>query len=124
LEKIIKWGVIGSGGIARRRTISEGIIPATHARLTSVFDIDQDVNKDVAKEFDAAQTRSIEELLTSDIDAVYIASPVYKHLEHITLCAKSKKHVLCEKTFGLTIAEAEKIVRVSKEAVYSLQLVI
>ena len=116
MENIIKWGVIGSGGIARRRTIPEGIIPSTHARLISVFDIDQDVNEDVAKEFDAVQNQSIEELLSSDIDAVYIASPVDKHLEHVTLCAKSKKHILCEKPFGLSIAEAEKIVRVSKEA--------
>ena len=30
-DKIIRWGVIGSGGIARRRTIPEGIVPAENA---------------------------------------------------------------------------------------------
>jgi len=39
-----KWGVIGSGGIARRRTIPEGIIPAKNAELVAVFDIDSKVN--------------------------------------------------------------------------------
>ncbi len=29
----VKWGVCGSGGIARRRTIPEGIVPANNAEL-------------------------------------------------------------------------------------------
>jgi predicted dehydrogenase len=53
MEKQIKWGVIGSGGIARRRTIPEGIIPAENAKLVSVFDIDEKSNRTVAEEFDA-----------------------------------------------------------------------
>lgn len=115
MENKIKWGVIGSGGIARRRTIPEGIIPAEHAKLISVYDIDSEVNKSAAKEFDAQPALTIKELLNSGIDAVYIASPVNMHLEHVTLCAKSKKHVLCEKPLGLTFKEAEKIVKVSIE---------
>ena len=31
-----KWGVIGSAGIARRRTIPEGIVAANNAELVSV----------------------------------------------------------------------------------------
>ena len=31
MNKRIKWGVLGSGGIARRRTIPEGIVPAGNA---------------------------------------------------------------------------------------------
>ena len=46
--KYIKWGVIGSGGIARRRTIPEGILKAKNAGLVSVFDIDPEVNIAVA----------------------------------------------------------------------------
>ncbi|KKL05557.1 hypothetical protein LCGC14_2604830, partial [marine sediment metagenome] len=30
----IKWGVIGSGGIARRRTIPEGISKARNGKLS------------------------------------------------------------------------------------------
>ena len=33
MSKKIKWAVIGSGGIARRRTIPEGIVPAENAEL-------------------------------------------------------------------------------------------
>lgn len=119
MKRKIRWGVIGSGGIARRRTIPEGIIPAEHAKLISVYDIDPEVNKNVAKEFGAIPVRNIDDLLSSGIDAVYVASPVNMHLEHVIRCAKNKKHVFCEKPFGLTILEADKIVRTSiKENVY------
>ncbi len=49
----IKWGVIGSGGIARRRTIPEGITKSDQAELVSVYDINRKVNEEVAKEFHA-----------------------------------------------------------------------
>ena len=42
---MIKWGVIGAGGIARRRTIPEGIAKANNAELVAVMDIDEKVVK-------------------------------------------------------------------------------
>ena len=86
----INWGVIGSGGIARRRTIPEGITKAEQANLVSVFDIDTEVNNEVAQEFNAIASQSIEEFLKTEIDAVYIASPVNKHLEHVIHVQKRK----------------------------------
>ena len=111
----VKWGVIGSGGIARRRTIPEGIVPAEHAKLVAVYDINPEVNSAVAKEFHAHAANSIQDLLNSDIDAVYIASPANLHLEQAIACAKAKKHVLCEKPLGMTVAEAEKMIQICKE---------
>ncbi|MDD2474743.1 MAG: Gfo/Idh/MocA family oxidoreductase [Dysgonamonadaceae bacterium] len=116
MTKKIKWGVIGSGGIARRRTIPEGIMQSKNAELISVYDINSDVNKAVAKEFNATAAESIDALLNSDIDAVYIASPANMHIEHVKMCAAAKKHILCEKPLGLTVEEAEVIVKVCKEA--------
>ena len=119
MEKIIKWGVIGSGGIAQRRTIPEGIVQAEHAGLVAVYDINLEVNKAVAQKFNAKAVESIKELLDSDIDAVYIASPVNLHLEHAVACAKGKKHVFCEKPLGMTVDEAEAMIKVCRhEGVY------
>lgn len=115
MEKKVKWGVIGSGGIARRRTIPEGLTKAKNAELIAVYDINTEVNKAVAKEFGAVASERIEALLKSDIDAVYVASPVNLHVEHVTACAKAKKHVLCEKPLGLTVAEAEQMADVCKK---------
>jgi predicted dehydrogenase len=111
----VKWAVIGSGGIARRRTIPEGIVPAKNARLVSVYDIDARANNDIAKEFNASASKSLEDLLSSDIDAVYVASPANMHHDQVVACAGAKKHVLCEKPLGMTIEEAEKMIQVCKE---------
>lgn len=116
MEKKVKWGVIGSGGIARRRTIPEGIMQSDNAELVSVYDVNSDVNKAVAKEFNTKAAESIDELLSSGVDAVYIASPVNMHVEHVTLCAAAQKHILCEKPLGLNVEEAELIVKLCKEA--------
>ena len=54
---------MGSGGIARRRTIPEGIVAATNAELVSVYDINAKANEEVAKQFNASAAGSIDELL-------------------------------------------------------------
>ena len=115
----VKWGVIGSGGIAFRRTIPEGIINAGNAELISVYDINNRVNLKVAKEFNAKPAGTIKELLYEDIDAVYIASPPNSHFDQVKECAGSKKHILCEKPLGLSMEEAEEMIRIcEKEDVF------
>ena len=110
----IKWGVIGSGGIARRRTIPEGITKADNAELSVVFDIDPKVNAEVAREFGAAEAANIDALLDADIDAAYIATPAQFHREQVQACAIAGKHVLCEKPLGMTVAEAEEMIEMCK----------
>lgn len=111
----IKWGVIGSGGIARRRTIPEGIARARNGELSVVYDINAQVNTEVAKEFDTKEAESIETLLDADIDAVYIATPPCFHTDQVQSCAKAGKHVLCEKPLGMSVAEAEEMIAMCKQ---------
>lgn len=116
MAKTIQWGVIGSGGIARRRTIPEGIVPADNGDLKVVYDVASKANAEVANKFGATAARSIEEVLNSDIDAVYIATPTNLHCEQTKACAAAGKHVLCEKPLGLTVAEAEEAIEACKSA--------
>jgi predicted dehydrogenase len=111
----IKWGVIGSGGIARRRTIPEGIMNADHADLVAVYDINKEANEQVAGLFGAKAVASIQELIASEAEAIYIASPVINHFGHVIECARGKKHVLCEKPLGMTVAETEKMISECRE---------
>ena len=106
MNKIIRWGVIGSGGIAKRRTIPEGIVPAANAELVAAFDVNLTASAEVAKQFGARAAASIDELLLQDLDAVYIATPPNVHREQTLACARAGKHVLCEKPLALTVADA------------------
>jgi predicted dehydrogenase len=112
----VRWGVIGSGGIARRRTIPEGIVPAANAKLTAVFDVDTEANTAVAMEHNATAMPSFEELLASDAEAVYVATPAFLHCEQVMACAEAGKHVLCEKPLGMSNGEAEKMITACRNA--------
>lgn len=106
----IKWGVIGCGGIADRRTIP-GMMKAENAELVAVMDANLDAAKKVCEKYGAKYAfDKAEDLLALDeIQAVYIASPVFCHKEQCALAAKAKKHILLEKPMGLTVAEGEEI---------------
>lgn len=105
----IKWGVIGCGGIARRRTIPEGIVAASNAQLAAVYDVVQPVSESVAREFRAVSFPTLKSMLASDIEAVYVASPVDLHSKHAVEAARAGKHVLCEKPLGMTVREVKNM---------------
>ncbi len=115
MEKV-KWAVLGSCGIAKRRTIPEGIIAAENAELVAVYDLNTAANEALAKEFGAKAVGSEAELLATDADVVYIATPANLHYEQVRACAVAGKHVLCEKPLGMANDEAEKMIAICEEA--------
>ena len=96
MAKKIKWAVLGSAGIAQRRTIPEGIIPSDNGELAVVYDVNLEANSQVAKQFKEKAAGSKEELLKEDFDAVYIATPANLHHDQVLAFAKAKKHILCD----------------------------
>lgn len=59
---------------------------------------------------------SYEELALDDnIDLIYIASPHSHHYEHIKLCLKNGKNVLCEKAFTVNAVQAREVCALAKE---------
>ncbi len=106
----IKWGVIGCGGIAYRRTIP-GMMLSQNSELVAVMDTNLEAAENVKNEFGAKYAfGTCDELLSIDeIDAVYIASPVFCHKEQAMAAAKAGKHILLEKPMGLTVEESKEI---------------
>ena len=106
--KTIRWAVIGAGGIARRRTIPEGIVPAHNAELTAVYSPHS--GQEVAREFGVVAAETEAQLYNLAWDALYVASPVNCHLAQVVQAAKAGRHVLCEKPLALNVAEAQQMV--------------
>ena len=106
----IRWGVAGCGGIARRRTIPEGIVRAGNGRLAAVWDLDGTATREVASQFGARAADDLADLLRDDVDAVYIASPPAAHGVQAHACARAGKHVLCEKPLGMTVEDVESMI--------------
>ncbi len=111
----IKWGIIGCGGIAYRRTIP-GMMLCDNAELVAVMDTNLEIANKVKDEFNAkyAFDKAQDLLALDEIDAVYIATPVFCHKEQVFLTAKAKKHILLEKPMGLTVADSKEIANFCK----------
>ena len=109
----VKWGVIGAGGIADRRTIPEGITKAKNAALVAVMDVDETRAKEVSNKYKVKYYLKERDLLNDkEVDAVYIATPVHLHAEQTLLAAEAGKHVLCEKAMALTTEECQDMIDV------------
>jgi len=119
---MVNWGVIGCGGIARRRTIPEGIVPAKNSRLTAVMDANLTVAKEMAGDLYAkgvfasgkkVKSYDTEKELLSDpeINAIYIATPAYLHVKQAIEALRSGKNVLVEKPLSLTLSDCESVIK-------------
>lgn len=112
----IKWGVIGAGGIARRRTIPEVIQYAQNSVIKAVMDPNPQSLAEIQKEFNLeAAFTTLEEILKEDLDAVYIASPVFAHFEQAVQSLQAGKNVLCEKPLSLSIREGEEMAEIAEK---------
>lgn len=111
----IKWGVIGCGGIADRRTLP-GMMLAENAELIAVMDANKAAADACREKYNAKYAfDKMEDVLAIDeIQAVYIASPVFCHKEQAMAAADAGKDILIEKPVGLTAAEAEEIAEYCK----------
>jgi predicted dehydrogenase len=116
----VNFGVIGAGGIARRRTIP-GMLKAKNCRLVAVMDTVEPER--VADEFKVprAYRREADLLADPEVEAVYIASPVSCHARQIELAAEAGKHILCEKPLTLSLREARQAAAICRKRGVFLQ---
>ncbi|MBR5515096.1 MAG: Gfo/Idh/MocA family oxidoreductase [Clostridia bacterium] len=113
----IKWGVIGAGGIADRRTLP-GMMLADNAELVAVMEVNMELSEKLREKYNAkfAYDNYADLLANDEIEAVYIASPVICHKEQAIAAAKAGKHILLEKPAALTIEDGEEILEAAKDA--------
>ncbi len=109
--KKVRWGVIGAGGIADRRTIP-GMLLCESAELVAVMEINRELAERCRAKWGCPKAyERVEDLLADpDIDAVYIASPVAMHAAQAMAAADAGKHILIEKPLAMTAAEGQRVV--------------
>jgi predicted dehydrogenase len=107
----VKWGVIGAGGIADRRTIPEGIVPSPKCDLVAMMDLSAERASAVAAKYGVALsfTRYEDLLAIPEIEAVYIASPNCFHRAQVIAAARAGKHIFVEKPMALSVADAKEM---------------
>lgn len=110
----LRWGIIGAGNIASQQV--DDLIADGHS-VTAVGSR----SPERAAEFAARKgiprsVGSYVELVTdSDVDIVYVATPVTEHFENAALALRSGKHVLLEKPFTVTAEQAQRLVELADQ---------
>jgi len=107
----IKWGILGTGGIAHE--FAADVRSHTEMKISAVGS--RSLEK--AKEFDKEvhPFGSYEELVASDVDAIYVATPHQVHAENTILALNAGKPVLCEKPFAINTAQAINMAAAAKQ---------
>ena len=109
--KKLRWGLIGCGDISRKR-VAPALRDTPECELIAVSRARVDRAEAFANEFRAKRWHGDwRELIADDeIDAVYIATPVYLHAEQTAAAAEAGKSVLCEKPMAMTPDECEQMI--------------
>ncbi|OGU48384.1 MAG: hypothetical protein A2080_12340 [Ignavibacteria bacterium GWC2_36_12] len=115
MEKL-RWGLIGCGDISKKR-IAPALKTLEQCELLAVARANHALAESFAKEFGANRWyKSWQDLIADEeIDAVYIATPVYLHAEQTIAAAKAGKHVLCEKPMALDAKDCESMIETCKK---------
>ena len=86
-------------------------------RCTSIYSRKEETGKAMAEQFGLERVyTSMEEMLSDPaIDMVYVASPNSIHYSQTKAALLAGKHVICEKPFAPTVAEANELIALAKE---------
>jgi predicted dehydrogenase len=101
----LRWGILATGGIAHAFASD---LRTAGLDLAAVGSRSTESGERFAAEFDIPRVHaSYEELVSDpDVDIVYVSTPHPMHAENAILALEHGKHVLVEKPFTLTGAEA------------------
>src|SRR5262245_19286552 len=108
---VLRWGLIGCGDIARRN-VAPALRDLPGCDLVAVARARSDRAAEFAREFGARKwyERWQDLVNDSDIDAVYVATPVYLHADQTIAAAERGKHVLCEKPMAMNVEECDRMI--------------
>ncbi len=115
----MNWAILGTGVVAKQ--FSQALLACDQL----IVAVGSQTSEQKANDFiisnhfvNCIPFGNYEEMLSSPkvrIDIVYIATPHSVHYEHVMLCLKHKKHVLCEKAFCVNAKQAREMIQCAKD---------
>lgn len=108
---MIKWGIIGCGRIAHR--FVHGLREVPDAALTSLWSRRAETVISFVEQYGGTACAAVDELLSGDVDAVYIATLPDSHALYSIAALNAGKHVLCEKPAATNLSVLNEILAVA-----------
>lgn len=110
----IRWGVAGPGRAATR--FAEGLESVLVARLIAVWGRNPERTAEYVQHFHVpAVCNTFDELIATDIDAIYVATHPDTHAELCIRALAAGKHVMCEKPAALNQRQLNRILKAARQ---------
>ncbi len=114
-DETVRFGLIGCGRVANHFYLP--IVPSlSRGRLSAVADCDPDQLEPIRRRFPGIKTFADHRQLLKEggVEAVIVATPPYLHADMTIDAIRAGMHVLVEKPFTTSVADAEKVVDAAK----------
>lgn len=113
----VRYAVVGLGDIAQE-AMMPGIEHTGNSELIAVVSGDADKARKVADEYGIAAVYDYADfpalLASGTIDAIYVATPNFRHAEFAIPALQAGIHVLCEKPLEISVERCQAIVDAAK----------
>lgn len=109
----VRFGIIGCGRISHR--FMQGLAAVEGAELTAAWSRRAESVEQFVTQYGGKACANLDELLASDIDAVYIATLPDTHAFYSIAALNAGKHVLCEKPATVNLAQLDEVLAVTRE---------
>lgn len=110
----LRWGILGTGGIAR--TFLQDIHTYTDQRVVAIGSRNKETALAFAENYGVAAHGSYDEIVASDLDAIYVATPHPMHAPNTILALTHGKPVLCEKPFAVNARESAEMITAARRS--------
>ena len=118
MERIVKVGIIGCGGIANGKHMPS-LAQVENVQMVAFCDIMPERAEKAAKEYgtpDAKVYTDYKELLKNEaVEVVHVLTPNREHADMTVDALYAGKHVMCEKPMAKTAADAKRMVEAAKK---------
>lgn len=115
-QRKLRMGFLAAGNIAN--TIAETVLQkCSSLELYAVASRDSKKAEQFKEKWGFQKSYASYEALAkdSDVDIIYISTPVAFHYEHTMMCLSAGKHVICEKPFAVNYAQAKDMIDEAKK---------
>ena len=106
---MISIGIIGAGIVGER--IIKQLQQENHVEIKKVYDQQAERLKEISEAYKIPAAKSVEDVLHSAINWVYIATPPAFHSEIAELAASAGINILCEKPLAHNVEDGEAMVK-------------
>ncbi len=118
-DKRVRYAIVGLGDIAQE-DMMPGVKHTGNSEITALVTSDAKKAAELAEKYDVQSTYTYEQfdqaLQSGAFDAIYLATPNWRHAEFISPALKAGVHVLTEKPMEVSTAKCKEILEAEKSS--------